>query len=81
MRIGSENDPAALRKEHWERSAEEVGIKPCLVLTRVSDLAQRIQAARLPLFKGAFARYRCDALYRLMELIDAQSERARKIFF
>ena len=78
MRIGGEGDPAAVRKVHWERFAEEVGIKPRLVLARVAELARRVQAARLPLFKGAFGRYRCDALYRLMELIDAQAERVLK---
>ena len=74
MRIGGEGDPASVRKQHWERFALEVGVKPRLVLARVADLARRVEAARLPLFKGAFARYRCDALYRLMELIAAQSE-------
>jgi serine/threonine-protein kinase HipA len=74
MRIGGEGDPASVRKEHWERFASEVGIKPRLVLSRVAELARRVEAARLPLFKGAFARYRCDALYRLMELIAAQAE-------
>jgi serine/threonine-protein kinase HipA len=78
MRIGGESDPAVLRREHWERFAMEAGIKPSLVLKRVADLARSIQAARLPLFKGAFGRYRCDALYRLMELIDAQAERVLK---
>ena len=74
MTIGGEGDPGAIRKEHWERFAREAGVKPRLVLTRVSLLMQRVEAARLLLFKGAFASYRCDALYRLMELIAAQSE-------
>ena len=74
MRIGEEGDPAAIRREHWERFADEAGVKSRLVLTRIAHLVQRIEAARLPLFKGAFASYRCDALYRLMELIAAQSE-------
>ena len=76
MKIGGEADPRAIQKKHWEQFAEEVGIKPRLVLTRVLDTAQKIQAARLQLFKGAFAPYKCDALYRLMELIGEQAEKA-----
>jgi len=75
MKIGGESDPAALQKKHWELFAEEVGIKPRLVLTRVSDIAQKIQSARLPLFKGAFASFKCDALYRLMEFMGNQVEK------
>ena len=76
MKIGGEADPRAIQKKHWEQFAEEVGIKPRLVLTRVLDTAQKIQAARLQLFKGAFAPYKCDALYRLMELMGEQAEKA-----
>ncbi len=76
MKIGGESDPRALRKEHWENFATEVGIKPRLVLARVVDLAQKIQVARLRLFQGAFAAYKCDALYRLMELIGEQEQKA-----
>ncbi len=75
MKIGGENDPGAIQKKHWELFAEEVGIKPRLVLTRVTDLAQKIEAARLQLFKGAFASYKCDALYRLMEFMGEQAEK------
>lgn len=75
MKIGGENDPGAIRKKHWEQFAGEVGIKPRLVLIRVAELAKRIEDARLQLFKGAFASYKCDALYRLMELIGEQSEK------
>ena len=75
MKIGGESDPGAIRKKHWELFAEEVGIKPRLVLTRVADLAQKIEAARLHLFKGAFAPYNCDTLYRLMEFMGEQAER------
>ena len=75
MKIGGENDPGAIQKRHWELFAEEVGIKPRLVLTRVADLAQKIQDARLQLFKGAFAPYKCDALYRLMEFTGDQAEK------
>ena len=80
MKIGGENDPDAIQKKHWEQFAEEVGVKPRLVLTRVADLAKRIEDARLPLFKGAFAPYKCDALYRLMQLMGEQTEKVfRKI--
>ncbi|QSV45467.1 type II toxin-antitoxin system HipA family toxin [Geobacter benzoatilyticus] len=75
MKIGGENDPGAIQKKHWELFAEEVGIKPRLVLTRVADLAQKIQDARLQLFNGAFAPFRCDALYRLMEFMGEQAEK------
>lgn len=76
MQIGGVSDPDALQKKQWEQFAEEVGIKPRLVLSRIADLAKRIEGARLPLFKGDFAPYRCDALYRLMECIGGQTERA-----
>lgn len=75
MKIGGENDPGAIKKRQWELFAEEVGIKPRLVLTRVADLAKRIEATPLHLFKGAFAPYKCDALYRLMELMGQQAEK------
>jgi len=75
MKIGGEGDPRAIQKRHWEVFAEEVGIKPRLVLTRVADMSKRIEDARLQLFKGAFAPYKCDALYRLMELIGEQAEK------
>jgi serine/threonine-protein kinase HipA len=75
MKIGGENDPGAIQKKHWELFAGEVGIKPRLVLTRVADLAQKIQDARLQLFKGVFAPYKCDALYRLMEFMGEQAEK------
>jgi len=75
MKIGGENDPGAIRKKHWELFAEEVGIKPRLVLNRVADLAQKIQTARQQLFKGAFGPYKCDALYRLMQFVGEQAEK------
>lgn len=74
MKIGGESDPGALQKKHWELFAEEIGIKPRLVLTRVSELAQKTEAARLQLFKCPFAPYKCDALYRLMGFMGEQTE-------
>jgi serine/threonine-protein kinase HipA len=44
------------------------------VLTRVADLAKKIEDNRLQLFKGAFSPYKCDALYRLMQLMGEQAE-------
>jgi serine/threonine-protein kinase HipA len=80
MRIGGEGDPGALQRGNWEQFAEEAGIKARLVRARLIDMAQRVQVARMRLFKGEFARFRCDALYRLMELIDGQAEKtARKL--
>jgi serine/threonine-protein kinase HipA len=79
MRIGGEIDPRAIRKKQWELFAEEAGIKPKLVLSRLKDLAQRIETARLPLFKGDFEPYQCDTLYRLMELIADQCSKTMKL--
>lgn len=76
MKIGGESHPGAIQKKHWEAFAGEIGIKPALVLTRVVALAGKMQSARLQLFKGAFAPYKCDALYRLMELLGEQEEKA-----
>ena len=80
MEIGGESDPGSIQKKHWEQFAEEVGIKPRLVLTRVAALAKKIEENRLQLFKGVFAPYKCDALYRLMQLMGEQAEKTlRKI--
>jgi serine/threonine-protein kinase HipA len=80
MKIGGISDPDSLQKKHWEQFAEEVGIKPRLVLTRVAELAKRIEDIRLQLFKGPFAQYTCDALYRLMETMGEQAQKTlRKI--
>jgi serine/threonine-protein kinase HipA len=76
MKIGGEHDPAAVQKKHWEQFAEETGIKPRLVLSRIVELAGKIETARMRLFKEEFAPYRCDALYRLMQLIGEQTEMA-----
>lgn len=75
MKIGGAGDPDSLQKKHWEQFAEEVGIKPRLVLTRIAELAKKIEDIRLQLFKGAFSPYKCDALYRLMEFIGGQAEK------
>jgi len=75
MNIGGAGDPDSLQKKHWVQFAEEVGIKPQLVLNRIADLAKRIDDSRLQLFKGRFAPYTCDALYRLMEFIGGQTEK------
>lgn len=80
MKIGGVSDPDSLQKKHWEQFAEEVGIKPRLVLTRVAELAKRIEDIRFQLFKGPFAQYTCDALYRLMETMGEQAQKTlRKI--
>ena len=75
MKIGGESDPDAIRKKHWEQFAEEAGIKPRLVLTRVAELVKKIEDNRLKLFKGTFSPYKCDALYRLMQLMGEQAEK------
>lgn len=75
MKIGGESDSRAIQRKQWEQFAGEVGIKPRLVLTRVVELAQKIEATRLQIFKGAFAQYKCDALYRLMGLMGEQVEK------
>lgn len=67
MRIGGENNPRAIRREHWEKMADEVGIKAGLVTNRLLAMAKKLGDVRLQLFKGPFAPYACDALYRLME--------------
>jgi serine/threonine-protein kinase HipA len=78
MKIGGENNPQAVQKKHWQQFAEDVGIKPHLVLTRVAALARKIEVVRLQLFQDAFAPYRCDALYRLMGLVSEQTETTLK---
>lgn len=73
MKIGGEHNPHVILRQHWEQFAEEVGIKPKLVMARLKELAQRVESVRLALFKGEFEPYRCDTLYRLMEFIAGQS--------
>jgi len=49
-------------------------------IPRVDALAKKIEDNRLQLFKGAFSPYKCDALYRLMQLVGEQAEKTlRKI--
>jgi serine/threonine-protein kinase HipA len=78
MKIGGESDPGSIRKKEWELFADEVGIKPKLVLTKLKELSRQIEAARLPLFKEDFGPFQCDTLYRLMELIAEQCSNAIK---
>ena len=66
-------------EEHLQVTfADEVEIKPHLVLSRVVDIAKQIEANRLMLFKESFAQDRCDALFRLMQLMAEQSKQAIK---
>ena len=78
MKIGGESDPDAVQKKHWEMFAEEIGVKPGLVLGRAKSLAEKVQEKSLQLFKGPFAPHRCDALDRLMELIGEQADKIRR---
>jgi serine/threonine-protein kinase HipA len=80
MKIGEESNPDAVRKKHWLQFAEEVGIKPALVLARIKLLTKKIPETSRQLYQGSFAGLRCDALGRLMELIGEQAEKlARRI--
>ncbi len=78
MKIGGQDAPSELRLEQWEQLAVDAGIKPALIKKRLELLVQRVSNARMNLFKGAFAGHRCDALYRLMELMGQQEELAVK---
>lgn len=78
MKIGGENNPDAVQKKHWEKFAEEIGVKSSLVLTRALALASKVREKSQYLFQGPFAPHRCDALYRLMEQISEQSEKIRR---
>jgi serine/threonine-protein kinase HipA len=78
MKIGGENDPEAIRKKNWEEFAVEVGVKPRLVLTRLANLAKRMQTEGAQLFKGPFAPSSCDALYRLLEFMGEMAEKTMR---
>jgi len=78
MKIGGESDPNLIQKKHWKSFAEQVEIKPHLVLSRVVAIAKQIEANRLKLLKGAFAQDRCDTLFRLMQLMAKQCKQAIK---
>jgi serine/threonine-protein kinase HipA len=49
MFVGGERDPNALELEHWDRFAEEVGIRRDIVRERLQDMARRLPPAILPL--------------------------------
>lgn len=74
MRIGGEDSPSKIHKEQWGRLAEEIGVKPKLVFTRITELSINIHKTALQLFKGPFANYKCDALYRLLEFVANQAQ-------
>lgn len=78
MKIGGESNPNLIQKKHWQSFADEVEIKPHLVLSRVVDIAKRIEVNRLKLFEESFAQDRCDALFRLMQLMAEQCKQAIK---
>jgi len=78
MKIGGESNPDAVQKKNWEMFAEEIGVKPGLVLGRAKSLAEKVQGKSLQLFKGPFAPHRCDALERLMEQTGEQADKIRR---
>lgn len=78
MKVGGESNPDAIQKKNWEMFAEEIGVKPGLVLGRAKSLAEKVQEKGLQLLKGPFAPHRCDALDRLMEQIGEQSDKIRR---
>ncbi len=44
MNIGGESDPGKIRREHWERLAMEMSMRPPFVLKEVERVAQGIEA-------------------------------------
>ncbi|SEA55582.1 serine/threonine-protein kinase HipA [Desulfuromusa kysingii] len=78
MKIGGESNPNLIQKKQWQAFADEVKIKPHLVLNRVVDIAKQIEANRLQLFERNFAQDRCDALFRLMQLMSEQCKQVIK---
>ena len=76
MKIGGESDHGAIQRKHWEALAEELNIRPKFVISRVIEIVKKIQAIRLRLFKEFSDSYKCDALYRLNELICDSSDKA-----
>lgn len=81
MRIGGESDPKAIQHKHWETLAEDLKLKPKFVVSRVVEIAKRIEDVRLRLFKGAFDQYKCDSLYRLNEFIAESCNKAMRRLF
>lgn len=45
MFVGGERDPDLLTQDHWERFAEEIGVRREVVMDRLYDLAARLPAA------------------------------------
>ncbi|AXS39130.1 type II toxin-antitoxin system HipA family toxin [Breoghania sp. L-A4] len=43
QRIGSRTDPADLNREDWEALAQEAGLSPARTLSRIGELAERIE--------------------------------------
>ena len=76
MKIGGESDPKAIQRKHWTALAEELNIRPKFLISRIIKIAENIQGIRLRLFKDFLDSYKCDALYRLNELICESSDNA-----
>lgn len=75
MKIGGENNPDEILRQQWDALAEDLGIKPKFLAAKSVELSRKIEDVRLKLFKGSFAKYKCDALYRLNEFIAGSCEK------
>ncbi|MBW6511960.1 MAG: type II toxin-antitoxin system HipA family toxin [Desulfuromonadaceae bacterium] len=77
MRLGGERRPDRLRRKHWERLAEELGVSPRAVFGELEILTQTIEKTSEALAVDFNDRYSCgDTMNRILEIIRRRSGRA-----
>lgn len=77
MRIGGERHPEELRRRHWERLAEELEIRPKVLLNELKGLTQEIEKGAALLADGFKGLYDCgDTISAIQEIIRQRSSRA-----
>jgi len=77
MRLGGERWPERLRRKHWERLAEELGIAPRAVFGELENLTQAIEKTSEALAGEFNDRYGCgDTMNNILEIIRRSCGRA-----
>lgn len=77
MRLGGERRPDRLRRKHWERLAEDLGIAPRAVFGELANLTQAIESTAEALAGEFNARYDCgETMNAILATIQRRSGRA-----
>jgi serine/threonine-protein kinase HipA len=79
MRLGGENRPKYLRRRHLNRLAEELTVKPSLVLRRVERVVARVRSSQTEARNGLPADFRNRPIIdRIDAVIEERAERLLK---